>query len=85
VDILTARPFDVSGTRAVLSAAGIHDFSSEVGSAVTPEIGGLVSHTFNDMFGVLVTGSFSRRNFREFEDHLDGWDVWAPVLPATIT
>ena len=78
VDILTARPFDVAGTRGVINAAGIYDFSSEVGSSVTPEVGGLVSHTFNDVFGVLVTGSFSRRNFREFEDHLDGWDVWAP-------
>ena len=78
VDIKTARPFDFNSTRAVLSAAGIYDFASEEGSAVTPEIGGLLSHSFNDVFGVLVTGSFSRRNFREFENHLDGWDRWDP-------
>ena len=78
VDILTARPFDLGGSNAVISAAGIYDFSSEVGSAVTPEVGGLLSHEFNENFAVLVTGSHSRRNFREFEDHLDGWDRWAP-------
>ncbi|MEM9839586.1 MAG: TonB-dependent receptor [Pseudomonadota bacterium] len=78
VDIQTARPFDVAGTRGVVSIAGIYDFSAEEGPAVTPEVGGLFSHTFNDTFGVLVTGSYSKRNFREFEDHLDGWDRWDP-------
>ena len=78
VDILTARPFDTGGSRGVVSVAGIYDFSSEEGSAVTPEIGGLYSINMNDTFGALITGSFSERNFREAEDHLDGWDVWAP-------
>ncbi len=74
VDIRTARPFDFKENQAVLSAAGVYDFSSEVGSAVTPEIGGLASYVYEDKFGVLINGSFSRRNFRESESHLDGWD-----------
>lgn len=78
VDIKTARPFDNPGTRGVASIKGIYDFSTEEGSSVTPEFGGLFSHNFDDKFGVLLTGSYSKRNFREIEDHLDGWDVWAP-------
>ena len=61
-----------------MNAAGVYDFSSETGSAVTPEIGALFSYNHNDMLGFLVNGSFSRRNFREYEDHLDGWDRWDP-------
>ena len=78
VDIRTARPFDQGGTRGVLSLAGIHDFSTEEGSSVTPEIGGLFARNWDDRFGILFTGSYSKRNFRELENHLDGWDVNAP-------
>ena len=84
VDIQTARPFDhKSGDlKAVLSAAGIHDFSSVEGSAVTPEIGGLVSYNFNDVFGLSATGSFSRRNFRNELNTTESFDVNVPEFPG---
>ena len=83
VDIQTARPFDhdAGDLKAVLSAAGIHDFSSVQGSAVTPEIGGLFSYNFNDVFGLSATASFSRRNFRNELNTTESFDVNVPEFP----
>ena len=78
VDIRTSRPFDyaVGDLKALVSAAGVHDFSSEEGSAVTPEIGGLISYNFNDVFGISATGSFSERNFRNELSQTESFDVF---------
>lgn len=77
VDVLTARPFDYDAGDAeiVASVAGIRDFSSEVGDSVTPEVGGLFSYNFNDVIGFTISGSFSERNFRNFQDRTEGFDV----------
>ena len=84
VDIKTARPFDydANDTTAVFSAAGIYDFSTEEGSDVTPEIGGLISHNFNDKFGLTLTGSYSRRNFRNESNTTESFDPNVPEFPG---
>ncbi len=79
VDIRTARPFDFDETELVYSVAGIGDLSNEDGSSVTPEIGGLFSHKFNDNFGILITGSFSERDFRNELNTLESFDVTTPT------
>ena len=78
VDIKTARPFDLADQYAFFSAAAIIDPTAEADDSVTPEIGGLFSKQFSDQFAVLINGSYSERNFRETEDHLDGWDRYLP-------
>ena len=79
VDIRTARPFDFDETELVYSAAGVADLSNEDGSSVTPEIGGLFSHKFSDNFGILLTGSFSERDFRNELNTLESFDVTTPT------
>ena len=81
VDIRTSRPFDYASgdLKAVFSAAGVHDFSSEEGSPVTPEVGGLISYNFNDVFGVSATGSFYQRNFRNELNQTESFDVFTPA------
>jgi len=83
-DIKTARPFDydANDTNAVFSAAGIYDFSTEEGSNVTPEIGGLIAHNFNDKFGISLTGSYSRRNFRNESNTTESFDPNVPEFPG---
>lgn len=79
VDIRTARPFDFDETELVYSVAGVADFSNEDGSSVTPEIGGFFTHKFNDNFGILLTGSFSERDFRNELNTLESFDVTTPT------
>lgn len=75
VDIRTARPFDLDPVTVNLRAAVNHDFSSGEGTdEFTPEFGGLASFTFGDgRFGLLVNGSYSKREFEEQEERTDGW------------
>ena len=73
VDIRTARPFDFTETKSLLSVAGVHDSSVEDGSSLTPEIGGLYSTRLSDTFGILANGSYSKRDFTDKEEHTDGW------------
>ncbi|MEO9971232.1 MAG: TonB-dependent receptor [Hyphomonadaceae bacterium] len=84
VDIQTSRPFDhaAGDLKAVLSAAGIHDFSTEEGNDVTPEIGGLFSYNYNDVFGVSATASYSRRNFRNELNTTESFDVNVAEFPG---
>ncbi|MEP6343845.1 MAG: TonB-dependent receptor [Maricaulaceae bacterium] len=79
VDIQTTRPFDNDGTKFNFSAAGVFDSSTEQGDDVTPEIGGLFSHQFNDKFAILATGSYSRRNFRNESNTTESFDVNTPT------
>ena len=74
VNLRTARPFDHTGFRAALSVDGLVDTSNVVGKDVTPEFGGLLSDTFaDDRIGILVTGSYSKRDGRERIVGTDGW------------
>lgn len=78
VDIRTTRPFDLDPQYAFVSAAAIFDPTAEADDGLTPEIGGIFSKQFNDQFAFLINGSYSERNFRDTEDHLDGWDRYLP-------
>ncbi|MEO0998001.1 MAG: TonB-dependent receptor, partial [Pseudomonadota bacterium] len=82
VDIRTARPFDFDGRSAILSVAGVHDLSVEDGDSVTPEIGGLFTTRLSGTFGVLINGSYSRRDFTDNEEHHDGWQRLTPAENA---
>ena len=74
VDLRTSRPLDKPGFRLALSANALIDGSNEVGKDFTPEFGGLVSTTFlEDRVGVLLTGSYSKREGRENIIATDGW------------
>ncbi len=78
IDIATARPFDYDGFTAAGSFKGIYDTSVEKGDSLTPEISGMISHTFNDdMFGVLLALSHSERNSRS---EVVGTQGWVPNL-----
>lgn len=79
VNILTPRPFDRPGFQAVVSGKAVHETSSSdanVGNLDewTPEIAGLYSNTFaNDSIGILLSGSFQRRDNREENAAVDNW------------
>jgi iron complex outermembrane recepter protein len=74
VDLRTARPFDKKGFRAAFSINGLADRSNAVGKDITPELGGLISKTFlDDRIGILLTGSYSKRQGRERVISTDGW------------
>jgi TonB-dependent receptor len=76
IDIRTARPFDFDSMRATFQAKAIDDTSSKVGSSITPEVSGLFSDTFLDgTLGVLVNGSYSKRNSRLEVATIGGWLV----------
>ncbi|WP_049720986.1 TonB-dependent receptor [Gilvimarinus polysaccharolyticus] len=63
INIKTARPFDYDGFTAAASVKGVMDTSNKTGDDVTPEVSGMISTTFaDDMFGILVSGSYSERD-----------------------
>lgn len=79
VNIETARPMDVPGFRSVVSAKAVHETTSSDSSVadlsdVTPEVAALFSNTFaDDTFGVLLTGSWQKRDNREEFADVDSW------------
>jgi TonB-dependent receptor len=74
INITTARPFDFNSMRATFQAKATDDTSSKVGAKVTPEFSGLFSDTFfDDRVGVLINGSYSKRNSQEQDANIDGW------------
>ena len=74
INIRTPRPFDYKDTIAVVSAKGIFDTSTEVGSKLTPEVSGLFSKKFMEgKLGLLVAGSYSERNSRKDRVGTQGW------------
>jgi len=74
INIITARPFDFNSMRATFQAKATDDTSSKVGAKVTPEFSGLFSDTFfDDRVGVLINGSYSKRNSQEQDANIDGW------------
>lgn len=75
VNMMTARPLNDPGMKAVVSGKAVHETSVEnVGSKYTPEISGLFSNTFADnKIGVLVSGSYQDRDNREENANVDNW------------
>ncbi|MBU2886396.1 TonB-dependent receptor [Gilvimarinus agarilyticus] len=74
IDIQTARPFDNDGFTAAASVKGIMDNSNKEGDDITPEASGMISTTFfDDMFGVLVAGSYSERDSQSQRVGSQGW------------
>ena len=79
VNIETARPMDVPGFRSVVSAKAVHETTSSDSSVAgldefTPELAALFSNTFaDDTFGVLLTGSWQKRDNREEFADVDSW------------
>ena len=79
VDIKTARPFDFDEQRTIFSIGAIHDLSVEDGDSLTPEIGGLFTTRLSDKVGLLINGSYSKRDFTDKEVHTDGWQRITPA------
>jgi iron complex outermembrane recepter protein len=85
VDISTPRPLDRPGFVGVISGKGVHETSSsdsEISGLdeVTPEIAGIYSQTFaDDTVGILLTGSFQRRDNREEFSTIDNWRPNTPL------
>jgi len=73
VNIVTAKPLNIDGTKFVGSVKGIVDTSVETGNDVTPEVSGMFSTNIDDTFGFLVTASFSERHNRQNSVLTDGW------------
>lgn len=61
INIKTPRPLDRPGFKGSLSAKGVYDHTFE-GTHITPEVSGILSHTFaDDTWGILITGSYQKR------------------------
>ncbi|MFU8814835.1 MAG: TonB-dependent receptor [Pseudomonadales bacterium] len=79
VNMITARPFDDPGFRSALSAKLVHESSASDGDLggldeFTPELAGLFSNTFaDDTFGVLLSGSYQKRDNREEFAEVANW------------
>jgi len=77
VNILTSRPLDDPGLKAVLTAKTHHESSTKDANDLsewTPEVSGVYSQTFaDDTFGISVSGSYSERHNREEEAHVAQW------------
>jgi iron complex outermembrane recepter protein len=86
VNILTPRPLDRPGFRAVLAGKAVHETSSTDASVgnldeVTPEIEGLYSQTFfDDKFGIFLSGAYQERDNREEFAEVANW---SPSTAAT--
>ncbi|GFE79217.1 TonB-dependent receptor [Steroidobacter agaridevorans] len=75
INIRTPRPFDYDGFTTAFSIQGNSDSSVRTGDDVTPELSGLISHTFADgRFGVLLSGSDSERD--SHKDRLGTQQGW---------
>ena len=73
INIRTPRPFDRPGFRGSVGVKGVYDTSQNSGTDVTPEVSGIISDTFADnKFGVLLTGSYQKRNSSS-NDFSAGW------------
>ena len=84
VNVITSKPLQTPGLRAVFSTKGVYDPGTRKGNSVNPEIVGLFSNTFaDDTLGVAIsaskqvrdggsqnvtTSSFMSRNFVTLDD-----------------
>src|SRR5918993_3609618 len=73
INILTPRPLDRPGMRGSVAARAVLDTSQNGHNDITPELSGIFSHTFaDDRVGILVAGSYQRRQTSTKQDHV-GW------------
>ncbi|WP_374472283.1 TonB-dependent receptor [Phenylobacterium sp.] len=70
VGLYTAKPFDFGGTRAAVSLQGGTNSATE---DFQPRVVGMLSHNFDDRFGVLVSAAWSKRETEE-----QGYNTYAP-------
>lgn len=74
INILTAKPLAQPGFKSSFGAKAVMDTSNEVGNDVTPEYSGMISNTFDDdTIGVLLSGSYQKRDSREQNAKVDFW------------
>jgi TonB-dependent receptor len=77
INMITARPLDKPGFRAVLGAKALYENSasdSDDLNKFTPEVSGMLSTTFaDDTMGLMISGSYQKRNNREEEAHIAAW------------
>jgi TonB-dependent receptor len=77
INILTARPLDNPGFRAVATAKTHHESSTTDAKGLdewTPEVSGLYSQSFaDDTIGISLSASYSERHNREEEAHVAQW------------
>ncbi|MFM5916534.1 MAG: TonB-dependent receptor [Novosphingobium sp.] len=61
INIKTPRPLDRPGFKGSLAVKGVYDHTFE-GTHITPEVSGILSHTFaDDTWGILITGTYQKR------------------------
>ena len=88
INVLTARPLDNPGLRAVVTAKGHHESSTKDATNLdefTPEVSGLYSQSFaDDTIGISVSGSYSKRHNREEEAHVAQWFENRVVGPQAV-
>jgi iron complex outermembrane recepter protein len=71
IDLRTARPFDFSGSRLVVSAQGSYN---DLARDVQPRLAGLFSERFADgRIGVLVSAAYERRHLLEEGANITRW------------
>ncbi|MDT0629367.1 TonB-dependent receptor [Alteromonas sp. W364] len=71
VGLITARPFDYEGFKAVASVKGMYESLSE---EISPSVSALVSNTFNDdTMGVLLAVSHQQRDVQINQIATAGW------------
>ncbi len=71
VDLRTARPFDYDGFKVALSGqASWNTLSDKIG----PRVAALISHNWDDTFGVLVSAAYSDRSLLEEGFSAVRWD-----------
>jgi TonB-dependent receptor len=76
LDILTARPFDRTGTVANAGAKIVSDRSQVFGSDITPEVSGIFSHTNADKtWGISLSGSYQKRNSGDVQATENQWNI----------
>ncbi len=76
VGLFTAKPFSYDGTRAALSIQGGTNSATE---DFQPRLAGMLSHNWDDKFGILVSAAWSKRETEE-----QGYNTYAasPVAPG---
>jgi TonB-dependent receptor len=76
VGLFTAKPFNYDGTRAALSVQGGTNSATR---DFQPRLAGMLSHTWDDRFGILVSAAWSKRQTEE-----QGYNTYAasPVTPG---
>ena len=91
LNIRTTRPLEAPGMNFTAAGSGLHDASTEDGSAFTPEISALFSNTFaDDTVGIAVSAVRQDRNNGANTASVGGWrtfpgevdNCWCGIGPS---